>query len=246
MRNVSEALASASIEQTEPASCPKQPANELRPPRPDERAYTPASRGPFSLEYVCLALFAAVALAWLTNAFTFNGNWIGREPGDTIAVKALVERIITAESNGDPNAKNKRSSAAGAGQFLDDTWLEAVRAHRRDLLEGRKQDEVLELRRDAALTREIMTRLLQQHAAMLAKRGLPVTPGSLYLAHFAGPAGAVALLTGAEDADAAAVMAAADSTGRTTREKLVSANPFLKVLTARDLKNWANRKMRMS
>ena len=38
-------------------------------------------------------------------------------------------------------------------------------------------------------------------------------------------------------------MAAADATDRTTREKLVSANPFLKVLTVGDIKRWADRKM---
>jgi hypothetical protein len=63
------------------------------------------------------------------------------------------------------------------------------------------------------------------------------------LAYFAGPAGAVALLSGAENADAATLMASADLTGRTTREKLVSANPFLKVLTVSDLKKWADNKM---
>ena len=78
---------------------------------------------------------------------------------------------------------------------------------------------------------------------MLKKRALPVTPGALYLAHFAGPAGAVAVLSVSENADAAALMASADATGRTTREKLVNANPFLKELTVGDLKNWANRKM---
>lgn len=38
-------------------------------------------------------------------------------------------------------------------------------------------------------------------------------------------------------------MAAADVTGRTTREKLVNANPFLKVMTVGDIKSWADRKM---
>ncbi|WP_245330443.1 hypothetical protein [Bradyrhizobium sp. AS23.2] len=78
---------------------------------------------------------------------------------------------------------------------------------------------------------------------MLNKRGLPITPGSLYLAHFAGPAGAIALLSAVENADAASLMAAADATGRTTREKLVNANPFLKALTVADIKMWADRKM---
>jgi hypothetical protein len=78
---------------------------------------------------------------------------------------------------------------------------------------------------------------------MLSKRRLPITPGSLYLTYFAGPAGAVALLSGAENADAASVLASADVTGRTTREKLVSANPFFKVLTVGNLKTWADHKM---
>jgi hypothetical protein len=171
-----------------------------------------------------------------------RGRW--REPIEKSGVKALVERIIAIESNGDPNAKNKRSSATGAGQFLEDTWHEAIRKHRRDLIRGRSDKEVLELRRDAELAREIITRLLEQDAAMLNKRGLPVTPGSLYLTYFAGPAGAVALLSGAENADAASLMASADVSGRTTRDKLIRANPFLKVLTVGDLKNWADQKMR--
>ena len=44
-----------------------------------------------------------------------------------------------------------------------------------------------------------------------------VTPGTLYLAHFAGGAGAVAILSAMENADAAHVMATADATGRTKR-----------------------------
>ena len=79
---------------------------------------------------------------------------------------------------------------------------------------------------------------------MLRKRGLPVTPGTLYLAHFAGGAGAVAILSAAEDADAALIMATADASGRSRREKIVKANPFLERFTVADLRNWAERKMR--
>ena len=219
---------------------PKRPANEVRPPDLQERAGRCASRKWLAADTFALALFAALALFWVSNHL-FRG---GGQPSGDAAVKILVERIIIVESNGDPNAKNKRSSATGAGQFIDDTWLEAVRRHRRDLLAGRSDKDILELRRDAGLSREIATRLVGEYAAMLSKRGLPVTPGSLYLTHFAGPAGAVALLSGADGADAATLMAAADVTGRTTREKLVTANPFLKVLTVGDLRKWADGKMR--
>jgi hypothetical protein len=162
---------------------------------------------------------------------------------DNAAVRDVVERIIRAESGGNPNAKNPRSTAAGAAQFLDGTWLELVRAHRPDLRQLNAKD-TLDLRQDASLAREMTARFAEKHAAMLLTRGLPVTAGTLYLAHFAGGAGAVALLTAQDDAPAAEVMAKADSTGRATREKIVQANPFLEKFTVADIKRWADRKVR--
>lgn len=217
--------------------------DEIRQPRPDERGSVVAARDWLSAESITLVLGVAIGLAFVASFVLFGDAHLNRKPIDTTAAEALVERMIIAESNGDPNARNKRSSATGAAQFLNDTWLEAVRRHRRDLIQGRSDKEVLDLRRDAELAREITARLVEEYAAMLNKRGLPITPGSLYLAHFAGPAGAVALLSGAETVDAASLMAAADVTGRTTREKLVNANPFLKVMTVGDIKSWADRKM---
>jgi hypothetical protein len=221
------------------------PAGEIKPPNPNERWSAAAgSRSWFSVETFVIVLAAAIALVFVPGFYVNRDAHLNRESiDDKTAIKALVERIIAIESNGNPNAKNKRSSATGAGQFLDDTWLEAVRRHRSDLIQGRSDKEVLELRRDAELAREIVTRLVEQYATMLSKRRLPITPGSLYLTYFAGPAGAVALLSGAENADAASLMASADVTGRTTREKLVNANPFLKVLTVGDLRTWADRRM---
>jgi hypothetical protein len=166
------------------------------------------------------------------------------EPTAGATINAVVERIIGVESNGDPSATNKRSSATGLGQFLDETWFDMIRAHRPDLAKGRSQAEILELRRDAKIAREITARFTEQNAMMLIKRGLPVTPGTLYLAHFAGGAGAVAILSAMENADAALVMATADATGRTKREKIVKANPFLERFTVADLRTWADRKMR--
>jgi hypothetical protein len=189
-------------------------------------------------------LLTAFGLGWCGG----NSIWLlDLRPDDLTggaAIDAVVERIISIESNGDPNAKSKRSSATGLGQFLDETWLDLIRTHRPDLARGRSQDKTLELRRDAKVAREITTRFTEQNAGMLRKRGLPVTPGTLYLAHFAGGAGAVAILSALEDADAASVMASADATGRTKREKIIKANPFLERFTVADLRSWADRKMR--
>jgi hypothetical protein len=119
-----------------------------------------------------------------------------------------------------------------------------IQRHRQDLALGRTRDDVLALRSDPALSREIVARMVERNARMLKKRGLSITPGTLYLAHFAGSAGAVAVLTSADDLDAASLLAGADATGRSTREQLVKANPFLATLTVGELKSWANRKMR--
>ena len=168
------------------------------------------------------------------------------QTGLAVDIDTVVDQIIKVESNGDPDAKNKRSSATGLGQFVKETWLILIRAHRPDLVKARSEDEILEMRRDAGLAREITLRFTERNAWALRKRGLPITPGTLYLAHFAGSAGAVAILSAEEQADAATTMASADATRRTDREKLIKLNPFLKRLTVADLKLWADRKMRVS
>jgi hypothetical protein len=180
---------------------------------------------------------------WGGNSIWFFNLDEGTPPQGS-PIDTVVERIIRAESNGDPNARNKRSSAMGLGQFIDETWLGLIRAHRPDLAMGQSQDKTLELRRDAKIAREMTLRFTEQNADMLRKRGLPVTPETLYLAHFAGGAGAVAILSAPHEADAATVMAGADTTGRTKREKIVRANPFLDRFTVADLRSWADRKMR--
>jgi hypothetical protein len=202
-------------------------------------------------------LLAGLSLGWLCG---FNSQWLldtvflsrdahlasaqsGADPVGGAAIDVIVERIIKVESNGDPNLTNKRSSAVGLGQFLNETWLDLIRTYRPDLARERSEDEILELRRDANIARQITMRFTEQNASMLRRRGLPVTPGTLYLAHFAGGGGAVAILLALENADAASVMASADTTGRTNREKLIKANPFLERFTVADLKTWAHRKM---
>ena len=186
-------------------------------------------------------LLTAFGLGWCGG----NSVWLldlGRDDlTGGAAIDSVVERIIVIESDGDPNVKNKRSSATGLGQFIDETWLDLIRTHRPDLARDRGQDKTLELRRDPKVAREITMRFTEQNAGVLRKRGLPVTPGTLYLAHFAGGAGAVAILSAREDADAASVMADA---GRTKREKIVRANPFLERFSVADLRSWADRKMR--
>jgi len=190
------------------------------------------------------ALLVVLGLGgWSTSAlFRFFSS--GYEVTGPAAVNALVDRIISIESNNRFDAINKASSASGAGQFIEATWLDLIRVHRPDLAKVRTKAETLELRRDPKITREMTTRFVERNVALLKKRGLPVTASTVYLAHFAGGSGAVAILLADENADAASVMAKADAKGRIKRDQIIKGNPFLQNFSAGDLKHWADRKMR--
>ena len=78
-----------------------------------------------------IAFVAGFGLGWSGGLvsdrfFDVSIHGINKKPW----MQTVVDRIITVESNGDQKAKNKRSSAMGPGQFLDQTWLDLIRTHR--------------------------------------------------------------------------------------------------------------------
>jgi len=145
----------------------------------------------------------------------------------------LIDSIIGVESGGDPNAKNPNSSASGPGQFIDSTWLDTIKTARPDLAQGKSDQELLALKTDPQLSREMTDAYAQQNQAILSKAGVPVTPGSTYLAHFAGPQGAVKVLQADPNASVSDILGS----------KVVAANPFLQGMTAQGLQAWAAKKM---
>lgn len=155
------------------------------------------------------------------------------DPGSQ-AVEALIEQIIRVESAGDPNAKNTRSTATGLGQFISSTWLRMMQSYRPDLVATLSRDELLNLRRDPTLSREMVKKLAQENENYLRNRGHQITAGRLYLAHFLGPEGANRVLRASPDNTILNLMG----------DDVVRANPFLAQYTVADLRNWADRKMR--
>lgn len=143
----------------------------------------------------------------------------------------LIDQIISVESGGKSNATNPNSSASGAGQFLDGTWLDMLAKHRPDITGSR--EELLALKNDPALSREMTAAYAGDNAGILSKAGLPVTAGTQYLAHFAGPQGAVGILNANPATPAGAILG----------DRVVKANPFLAGMSAGDLAAWADRKM---
>lgn len=149
------------------------------------------------------------------------------------SIEALIGHIIRVESAGDARAKNPLSSATGLGQFIDGTWLRMMRNYRPDLVTSLSPRDVLDLRFDANLSRQMVRHLAQENEAFLRARGHSITAGRLYLAHFLGPAGADQVLRADPALSVEAVM------GST----VVNANPFLRGYRVADLMSWAEGRM---
>lgn len=144
----------------------------------------------------------------------------------------LLDNIITAESGGNPNARNPNSSATGLGQFIDSTWLDTLAKHRPDLTAGKSRQELLDLRSDPALSREMTGAYAADNAGLLASKGFQPSPGNVYLAHFAGPQGAQKVLGADPTTPVSALL----------DPSAMKANAFLRGMSAGDLQQWANKK----
>ncbi|MER8511674.1 hypothetical protein NKH47_01790 [Mesorhizobium sp. M1060] len=149
------------------------------------------------------------------------------------AVDVVTDKIIGVESGGSATAKNPNSSASGVGQFLDSTWVQTIRQHRPDLAAGKSAAEIIALKGDKTLGRAMTKAYSQDNADYLTNRGETTTPGNIYLAHFLGPGGAVEVLKADPNTPVVNIVG----------QDVVTANPFLKGMTAADTVAWSAKKM---
>lgn len=149
------------------------------------------------------------------------------------AVERLVDQIIRVESGGNATAKNPLSTATGLGQFIESTWLRMMRTYRPDLAGSMPREQLLALRNDPTISREMVTALAREGEAYLRARGHQITAGRLYLCHFLGAEGASIALSAQDQQLVLDVMGAG----------VIKANPFLTGQTIAQLKDWAERKM---
>jgi len=139
--------------------------------------------------------------------------------------RGSIGRTIGLESGGKADARNPNSSATGAAQFIDKTWITVLTSARPDLVAGKSRAEILAMRNDPVLSRQMAEAYAVDNARGLFQSGLPVTPQTIYMAHHFGLGGARLLLQADPGTKVSAVLPAS----------VVSANPYLRNKTVGEL-----------
>ena len=165
-------------------------------------------------------------------------------PASALIVRAafsgeFVDKVIAAESSGNAHARpcdaktgRPLSSAYGAGQFIAGTWLAMVKKHRPDIA-AKSDEDILDMRGDFALSREMTIKYTEENRTYLISKGIDPTDAALYLAHFAGASGAAKLLKAHRDTPVEQILS----------DEAVAANAFLEGQTPATLYAWAKDKM---
>lgn len=157
---------------------------------------------------------------------------VAAEAGDS-AVETLTDRIVHVESGGSARAKNPLSSATGLGQFISKTWIRMMNTYRPDLARSLSMQQLLDLRYDPTISREMVRNLAREGEAYLRARGHEITAGRLYLCHFLGMEGAHQVLAAPGESLLVNVLG----------PPVIQANPFLTGKNASYVIAWAERKM---
>lgn len=149
----------------------------------------------------------------------------------------LVDRIIGVESGGDPTARNPNSTATGLGQFIESTWVNLFEKYFPERAAALGRDEILALREDAALSRQMVELYIRENGNALRAAGQAVNDANLYLAHFLGPQSAINLLSAAPGTSANAVLGA---------DQIAANQSILDGKTREEVIAWAQRKVGVS
>jgi hypothetical protein len=158
-------------------------------------------------------------LSLLGDALPSPRRLIADAARDTGASFEFLVRTAQRESNFDPQARARTSSAAGLFQFIEQTWLGMVSRHgakhgygelaeavtrdgqgRFQVSDPARRDAILNLRFDARAASVMAGELAAENASILrAATGREPTEGELYAAHFLGAQGAARLIAHTAD-----------------------------------------------
>ncbi len=149
---------------------------------------------------------------------------------------ALLMAIADKESNFSVSAHAKTSSASGLFQFIDKTWLQALKKYGERHGHGdaaraiaaidddelsvspERRTKILNLRNDPYLSAALAAEVLKQESAEIGEKiGRALTAGEIYLVHFLGPEDATRMIKAHEDAPNASAAALFPKPARANR-----------------------------
>jgi len=148
---------------------------------------------------------------------------------------SVVDKIIQAESAGNPKAKNADTSAFGLGQFTKKTWVDSVKKFAPEEAEGLTSGEILNKINDQDFHVKILGGLTKDNQNILQNKGIEANDRNTYLAHFAG-VGTASKIIKADPNTPIEDIASADA--------IRSNEKVLKGKTAGQVLAWAENKMR--
>jgi hypothetical protein len=167
-----------------------------------------------------IALSACVMMAGVPAASAAEVSPVTMLPSDV-----FLDRLMQAESGGNAEARNPRSTAVGPFQFIEATFLEVTRRHFPDEIAGLSEAEILSMRTNPAFARRAALAYTADNAARLQEDGHAATSVNLRLAFLLGAAGAIRVLRAEADTPVAKLFG----------NEVLTANPFMAQMTAADL-----------
>jgi hypothetical protein len=141
------------------------------------------------------------------------------------AFHTFLDRLMGAESAGRSHAKNPRSSALGPFQFINSTFLAVMRQHFPEDVARKSEGQILALRTRHDVARRAAHAFSKDNMAYLVDRGIKPTFGHLRLAFLLGPQGAARVLQAPPSRPVTQIL----------EGSVISANPFMRRMTAADL-----------
>jgi phage-related minor tail protein len=171
----------------------------------------------------------------LTTAMNIDIDRINKqaevEARRTAVSSDYIRAVMGAESSGDPNARNRASSATGLFQFIDSTWERLFRREFPARAQNMDRDTILAQRANRDDQMALMRALTEDNRRALERAGFATSNRNLYLAHFAGAQGAIDLLRNPEGT-ASAILG----------PRATAANPtVIPGRTAQQVIDWAGR-----
>jgi len=174
-------------------------------------------------------LTAAAPHAFAQSVLTADGNAAAAPvagPVDTsMTMEAFLDRVMMAESGGRADLRSARSTAVGAYQLIEGTFLAIVRRHFAAETAGLDQTRLLALRLNPAFSRRVAEAFTRENATHLAGHNLEPTFQNLRLAYLVGPGGATRILRANPEAPLSQLLSPA----------AIVANPFMVGMSARGL-----------